>query len=44
VSYACDLDAGAYIKRTIFNFAKHRRVEHYRLITERTEAIPPQEG
>jgi len=43
VSYACDLDRGAYIKRSVFNFAKHRRVEHYRLITERTEAIPPTE-
>jgi predicted amidohydrolase len=41
VTYACDLDLGAYIKRTIFNFAKHRRVEHYRLITERTAAVPP---
>jgi predicted amidohydrolase len=36
-----DLDLGAYIKRTVFNFAKHRRIEHYRLITERTAAIPP---
>jgi N-carbamoyl-D-amino-acid hydrolase len=41
VTYACDLDLGAYIKRTIFNFAKHRRVEHYRLITERIAAVPP---
>lgn len=37
----CDLDLGAYIKRTIFNFEKHRRIEHYRLITERTGAVPP---
>ena len=37
----CDLDMGAYIKRTIFNFEKHRRIEHYRLITERTGAVPP---
>jgi predicted amidohydrolase len=40
----CDLDMGAYIKRTIFNFEKHRRIEHYRLITERTGAIPPPEA
>src|SRR6516165_1090680 len=33
-----DLDLGVYIRRTIFNFEKHRRIEHYRLITERTEA------
>ena len=37
----CDLELGAYIKRTVFNFAKHRRIEHYRLITERTAAVPP---
>jgi predicted amidohydrolase len=36
-----DLDLGSYIKRTVFDFAKHRRIEHYRLITERTAAIPP---
>src|SRR3954447_17828945 len=29
------LDLGDYIKRTIFNFEKHRRIEHYKLITER---------
>lgn len=40
-----DLDLGSYIKRTVFDFARHRRIEHYRLITERTAAIPPpQEG
>ena len=33
-----DLELGDYIKRTIFNFEKHRRIEHYRLITERTGA------
>jgi N-carbamoyl-D-amino-acid hydrolase len=44
IAQRCDLDAFAYIKRTIFNFAKHRRIEHYRLITERTAAVPPGEG
>jgi predicted amidohydrolase len=39
----CDLAMGDYIKRTVFNFAKHRRIEHYRLITERTGAEPPPE-
>jgi predicted amidohydrolase len=33
-----DLELGDYLRRTVFNFAKHRRVEHYRLITERTGA------
>ena len=41
IAYDCDLDLGAYIRRTIFNFEKHRRVEHYGLITERTGAVPP---
>jgi len=44
IAQRCDLDAFAYIKRTIFNFAKHRRIEHYRLITERTAAVPPGGG
>jgi predicted amidohydrolase len=33
-----DLELGDYLRRTVFNFAKHRRIEHYRLITERTGA------
>ncbi len=37
----CDLDACNFGKETIFNFAAHRRVEHYGLITERTGAVPP---
>jgi predicted amidohydrolase len=38
VAATLDLDLGDYIRRTIFNFEKHRRIEHYRLITERTGA------
>ncbi len=37
----CDLDACALGKTTIFDFAAHRRIEHYGLITERTAAEPP---
>ncbi|HEY3910002.1 MAG TPA: N-carbamoyl-D-amino-acid hydrolase [Stellaceae bacterium] len=33
-----DLDLGEYLRRTVFNFDKHRRIEHYRLIAERTGA------
>ena len=36
ITATLDLDLGDYIKRTIFNCEKHRRIEHYRLITERT--------
>jgi N-carbamoyl-D-amino-acid hydrolase len=39
----CDLDLGAPYRADIFNFAAHRRPEHYRLIVERTGAIPPAE-
>src|SRR5215470_839931 len=38
ITATLDLDLGDYIRRTIFNFDKHRRIEHYRLITERTGA------
>ncbi|HWK44726.1 MAG TPA: N-carbamoyl-D-amino-acid hydrolase [Stellaceae bacterium] len=41
IAVKADLELGAYIKRTVFNFAKHRRIEHYRLITERVAAEPP---
>ena len=43
IVYDCELDSCRNIKENIFNFAKHRRIEHYRLITERTGAEPPPE-
>lgn len=36
-----DLDECQLNKSTIFNFAAHRRIEHYGLITAQTGAIPP---
>ena len=44
ITYTCDLDLGNYIKEVIFNFAEHRRIEHYGLITERTGVVPPEES
>jgi predicted amidohydrolase len=41
--HPCDLDATCFGKNTIFNFANHRRIEHYGLITSRTGAVPPPE-
>ena len=41
IAYKCDLDLGQYLKQQVFNFEKHRRIEHYGLITERTGAVPP---
>lgn len=39
----CDLDLCQFGKSTIFNFAAHRRPEHYKIITEQTGATPPDE-
>jgi predicted amidohydrolase len=33
-----DLELGDYLRRTVFNFEKHRRIEHYGLIAARTGA------
>lgn len=41
ITASCDLDMGNIYKETIFNFAAHRRPEHYGLITERTGAGAP---
>lgn len=43
ITARCDLDMGLPYKRTVFDFARHRRPEHYRLIVERTGAVPPAE-
>jgi predicted amidohydrolase len=37
----CDLDATVFGKQTIFNFAAHRRPEHYGRITGQTGVTPP---
>ncbi len=44
ITAACDLDMGKRYRETIFNFAKHREPEAYRLIVERKGAIPPPEA
>ena len=43
IQYNCDFEFGNNIKQHIFHFEKHRRIEHYGLISERTGAIPPPE-
>lgn len=43
ITARCDLDLGKRYRETIFNFAKHREPEAYRLIVERKGAIPPAE-
>jgi predicted amidohydrolase len=42
--HPCDLDATVFGKKTIFDFARHRRIEHYGLITSRVGAVPPPEA
>jgi len=46
VAFNCDIDLAANLKRTMFNFAAHRRPEHYRLIVERVgaEVTPAEPG
>src|SRR3984885_7630037 len=38
IGFNLDLELGDYLRRTVFAFEKHRRVEHYGLITQRTGA------
>nr|WP_319384970.1 N-carbamoyl-D-amino-acid hydrolase [uncultured Roseibium sp.] len=41
--HPCDLDLCNFGKETIFDFARHRRIEHYGLITGRTGVeLPPE--
>ena len=37
----CDLDLTRSYKETVFNFARHRRPEHYRMIVDRVGTEPP---
>jgi predicted amidohydrolase len=41
VVFNCDIDLAANLKRTMFNFAAHRRPEHYQLIVQRVGAGDP---
>jgi len=39
----CDLDATIFGKQTIFDFGRHRRIEHYTLITQQNGVTLPPE-
>jgi predicted amidohydrolase len=41
IVFNCDIDLAANLKKTMFNFAAHRRPEHYKLIVERVGAGDP---
>jgi N-carbamoyl-D-amino-acid hydrolase len=38
----CDLEATRFGKETMFDFARHRRIEHYGLIATQVGAVPPE--
>ena len=38
ICFNADIDLAANLKKTMFNFAAHRRPEHYKLIVERVGA------
>ena len=41
-THACDLDDSVFGKQTIFDFARHRRVEHYgRIVSQTGVELPP---
>jgi predicted amidohydrolase len=39
--HRCNLDDTAFAKSTIFDFARHRRIEHYGRITSQTGVVLP---
>jgi len=41
ISATCDLDLSRYNREAMFNFAEHRRIEHYGIITAQTGEGPP---
>ena len=41
ITYNCDLSLGDNFRKHVFDFARHRRPEHYRLIVERVGAGDP---
>lgn len=43
IVHQCDLDETTFGKKTIFDFARHRRVEHYGIITQQTGVTEPPE-
>jgi predicted amidohydrolase len=43
IVYACDLDATRFGKETIFDFERHRRIEHYGRITGQVGVELPKE-
>ena len=41
IVHACDMDACNFGKSTVFDFARHRRIEHYKRISAQTGVVRP---
>ena len=41
IVHACDMDACNFGKSTIFDFARHRRIEHYTRVSTQTGVVRP---
>ena len=41
IVHSCDMDACNFGKSTIFDFARHRRIEHYKRIATQTGVVKP---
>ena len=41
IIHDCDLTDCNFGKKTVFDFSSHRRIEHYRIISEQTGVITP---
>ena len=44
ITATCDLDMAKSYKTSVFNFARHREIDHYGLITATTGVVSPAEG
>jgi predicted amidohydrolase len=42
IAARCDLDLCTYNQKALFNFAEHRRIEHYGIIAAQAGAEPPE--
>jgi N-carbamoyl-D-amino-acid hydrolase len=41
IVHDCDLDEAQILKKTLFDFDKNRRIEHYGIITSQVGVVPP---
>ena len=43
IVHTCDLDKCTFGKKTVFDFSRHRRTEHYSIITTQAGVVEPKE-